>query len=59
MNKEQREKRNKAIKADYKTELGESYYDGVNQTGSSYVIGKIAKKYKLTVPSVYTILKEK
>lgn len=59
MNKEQREKRNKSIKEDYKSELGESYYDGVNQSGSSHVIGKIAKKYKLTVPSVYTILKTK
>lgn len=58
MNKEQRIKRNAAIKEAYEIETGEQYEPGKPKSGSSFVIRQIARKHKLTESAIYMILKQ-
>jgi len=56
MKKEERDKRNEAIKLAYQKEMNSSYIKGESQSGSAYRIERIAKKYGLTVSAIYQIL---
>lgn len=60
MHKHEREKRNASIKETYKIKMDGKEYNPSErkQSGSSYVIQTIAKRFKLTESAIYQILKK-